>query len=174
MSPSEGVFVSYYPYQTNLVIANGFSAGMYIDGTQAYVGYGSTFGQCFGEDGMPGRISVANFNRGAGTYMTCDGELFDGETPEYLENSVRLQWVATTTNAATSVPHTISMNSGGSMHYFIGRTMVSLQNGTSFVVVSKVHYDGAFRGMYYFNPVTQTETVANNFDVLTCAPWPMV
>ncbi|KAG5669554.1 hypothetical protein PVAND_017441 [Polypedilum vanderplanki] len=144
---------------------NAFTAGTYLDGSSAYVGIGNNHqSSCPGQQNIPGRISIVN---NPGVYMSCATVLFDNKTPQYLRNNPSLKWVLTSDATIASVKGKISTGLGP-FHFYIGRHNDTTSTGTSYSVVSKIHYDNGASGFYYVQANGAEGHPTSGYEVLVC------
>lgn len=147
-----------------MMYKKGFPAGIYYDGTIAFIGRNNitTFGS------YPVRLDGAT-NRGYFTKLGTNEsvEEYSLSNLQFLEISPNLVWKTVTASTMASVANVIKWP-GGSNERAIGR--IRLQNST---VIGKVISKSSQDGFYYNNPLTNKliyHPLTENFELLTCAP----
>jgi hypothetical protein len=191
-----GTFIQYSPIlKPNDPVGNAFSAGPYLDGTDAYVGTGSAI-NCGKQTLTPGRATVSGNLQGPGVYIECAGEQRVTETATYLLNHTSLVWVPADEHNASTIPNIITVKGDDSSFGFaIGRVNLTFWNDTGFpdynnygnrsffddfifdniftptnyTQVAKVHIDSGLKNLWYAD-TNQREQRGNTttFEVLTC------
>ena len=155
-----GTFVQYWPTNSSVVDNHGFSAGIYKDGTQSFVGLGINFG-CANEYATPGRISTKTNEQGV--YMSCTNPTYDNVATRFLINHPDLHWVKTNGSSIPPAGNFVKAVSSFAWTFYIGRTNLTLADGTSYTVVSKAFSSGE---MLYSEVSGYTST--KNIEILSC------
>lgn len=102
--------------------SNGFSAGTYVDGSQAYVGVSDNSQAPCIEPVNPSRISV---NPAApGGYVSCLSAVYKPNNNLYLREHPNLLWVPATTDNAQNIPSALKVTGNGITLIF-GRILIS-------------------------------------------------
>ncbi|KAG5666708.1 hypothetical protein PVAND_014723 [Polypedilum vanderplanki] len=152
-----GTFIQYDPKtDPKKPEIDGFSAGKWSDGGDAYVGLGlvQTFA---GRAQIPARISTTNSTSGPGAYTDT---AYDGNTPSYLLKNLNLKWISITNNTIDSVNGKIIW-SPLTLNFFFGRIQLS-ENHT---IVS--YY---YRNFFFYRDTTAfIINLKTGFDILVCS-----
>lgn len=138
----------------------GFVAGLYKDGSPAYVGYGSN-GLC-SKDKMPGRITTDLAK--PGIYTPCDGDQFDSANVYYMLNHTNLVWKTTDSDAMRTLPGALTLVSSSGQPFMYGRNKIN-----TYTQLGKVHNGNDLFGYWYTQDGKEYNT-KSGYDVLTCDP----
>jgi hypothetical protein len=169
-----GMFSLYDPVKNpNEPVGKAFSAGIYHDGTQAYVGTGNV-DNCGTQTVTPGRISTSSNLQGAGVNVLCHNEQLMTTSVTFLKNHTSLRWMPADQNNASMIPNAIKIKDDSSSDgFFIGRIKLkslALETETEYTQVAKVHIDNGKSNLWYADKLGIAREATSEFEVLTCSP----
>lgn len=139
-----------------------FSAGVFVDGSVNYVGYGDVTGPFNSEVRAPGRISVV---APAGSYVSkCNEPIFDVKTHYYLLNHAGLMWNAATASKLTAIKNLVLVQ-GSTTAFYEGRINLTSSSGVNYTQVGKIH-GSLLKSMYTVG--TSEASTTSGVEVLNC------
>lgn len=139
---------------------NGFSGGLYKDGSSAYVGVGNS--PACTSSVLPGRITTDVTK--PGIYMACGTDVFDKDNVYYMLNHTALSWVPTVNVAHYGLPGALRVFDAAGHSYYYARKPIG-----TYTQVSKVWNSYGKNELWYTENGKELSTTAG-FDVLTCNP----
>lgn len=146
----------------NAPVQSGFAAGMFLDNSVNYVGYGDISGPCSSEVRAPGRVTVV---APAGSYVSkCQGPIFDAKTPYYLLNHAGLRWNAATSTTLSGIKNLVKVQ-GTTTVFYVGRVNLTTSGGVKYTQVGKVH--GTLNKIMYSVGTTEVSETSG-FEALSC------
>lgn len=156
----------------NEPILKAFSAGKYLDASEAYVGTVNLPGD--GLDSLlPGRATISKTLQGPGVYIVTNGEEYRETTSvAYLQVNPELFWTPADSFNASKILNAIKIKSKlFSFGYFIGRynlTRIVNSRNETYTQVGKVHIDKSFKNLVYADENQKVHEASSTFEVLTC------